>query len=72
MVKRAIGTPIVGVYDAEKKDFLQHAPVNKAQTYGHIPESYNLAWEARPDDDGVNARLSVRRRSPVYRTISRS
>lgn len=53
MVKRAIGTPIVGVYDAEKKDFLQHAPVNKAQTYGHIPESYNLAWEARPDDDGA-------------------
>lgn len=53
MIKRAIGTPVVGVYDVEKRDFLQHAPVNKAQTYGYIPESYNFAWEARPDDDGT-------------------
>jgi len=53
LIERAVGTPVVGVYDKEKQDFLQHAPVEEAQVYGHIPESHNFAWERRKDNDEV-------------------
>lgn len=53
-IARATGTPVVGYYEEEKKDFTVHTSVSRAQVYGYIPETHNFAWETRLDEDGVS------------------
>lgn len=53
IITRVIGTPVVGFFDESKGDFYKHTSPKEAQTYGHIPEEPNFAWQDIKDEDGV-------------------
>lgn len=53
IITRVIGTPVVGFFDESKDDFYKHTSPKEAQTYGHIPEEPNFAWQDIKDEDGV-------------------
>lgn len=52
-IATAIGCPVVGLWDHEKKDFTDHASSDRKRAYGFIPEDPNFAWETSYDYDGV-------------------
>jgi len=52
-IATAIGCPIVGLWDHEKKDFTDHTPSDRKRAYGFIPEDPQFAWETSYDYDGV-------------------
>lgn len=47
------GTPIVGWYDTETKDFKEHGDVQQTRPYGFVPLETNFAWEPHLDEDGI-------------------
>lgn len=47
------GHAIVGKYDAEKKDFTDHATKEDTRPYGFVPHDHNFAWEKHLDEDGI-------------------
>lgn len=52
-IATAIGCPVVGLWDHEKKDFTDHTPSDRKRAYGFIPEDPQFAWETSYDYDGV-------------------
>ena len=52
-IATAIGCPVVGLWDYEKKDFSDHTSSDRKRAYGFIPEDPNFAWETSYDYDGV-------------------
>ena len=52
-ISTAIGCPVVGLWDYEKKDFTDHSPSDRKKAYGFIPEDPNFAWETSYDYDGI-------------------
>lgn len=52
-IATAIGCPVVGLWDHEKKDFTDHTPSDRKRAYGFIPEDPQFAWENSYDYDGV-------------------
>lgn len=52
-IATAIGCPVVGLWDYEKKDFTDHSPSDRKRAYGFIPEDPKFAWETSYDYDGV-------------------
>lgn len=53
IIDRVIGTPVVGFYSNEEKDYTKHVPVKQGQVYGYVPENHNFAWEDREEADGT-------------------
>lgn len=53
MVQGVAGSPIIGKYDPNAKDFTSHLTVGDTKAYGFIPpENPNFAWERRVENDG--------------------
>lgn len=52
-IATAIGCPVVGLWDYEKKDFTDHTHSDRKRAYGFIPEDPQFAWETSYDYDGV-------------------
>lgn len=52
-IATAIGCPVVGLWDHEKRDFTDHTPSDRKRAYGFIPEDPQFAWETSYDYDGV-------------------
>ena len=52
-IATAIGCPVVGLWDHEKKDFTDHTSSDRKRAYGFIPEDPQFAWETSYDYDGV-------------------
>lgn len=53
MVEELPGSPIIGRFVAEDKDFSSHLTVNDTRAYGFVPpENAHFAWEKRTEADG--------------------
>ena len=52
-IATAIGCPVVGLWDYEKKDFTDHTHSDRKRAYGFIPEDPKFAWEKSYDYDGI-------------------
>lgn len=52
-ITTAIGCPVVGLWDYEKKDFTDHSSSDRKKAYGFIPEEPHFAWEEVNDYDGI-------------------
>jgi hypothetical protein len=52
-IATAIGCPVIGLWDHEKRDFTDHTPSDRKRAYGFIPEDPQFAWETSYDYDGV-------------------
>ena len=53
MVEELPGSPIIGCFVAEDKDFSSHLTVNDTRAYGFVPpENAHFAWEKRTEADG--------------------
>lgn len=53
MVEELPGSPIIGRFVAEDKDFSSHLTVNDTRAYGFVPpENAHFAWEKRIEADG--------------------
>lgn len=53
MVEELPGSPIIGRFIAEDKDFSSHLTVNDTRAYGFVPpENAHFAWEKRTEADG--------------------
>ena len=53
LLKTLAGSPIVGEYDKDKKDFTQHTGIEKTRAYGFVPLEPNIQIERYTDEDGV-------------------
>nr|DAU78924.1 MAG TPA: hypothetical protein [Caudoviricetes sp.] len=53
MVEELPGSPIIGRFVAEDKDFSSHLTINDTRAYGFVPpENAHFAWEKRTEADG--------------------
>ena len=54
LIKTLPYTPVKGIYDQEKGDFLDHGQSrDEGRIYGVVPNTVNFAWEKHLDDDGI-------------------
>lgn len=54
LIKTLPYTPVKGIYDQEKGDFLDHGQSrDEGRIYGVVPNTVNFAWEKHLDDDGT-------------------